>query len=140
MKTQIIGSRLLLPVLFILLGGAALFFFSGPQSSGGHAEAIQRIAPATYMQEISRETHLLLDVRTPEEFAGGYITGAVNIPVQSLASRLSEIPRDQPIVIYCRSGNRSALAAEILADAGYSTVYDMGGIQAWQAQGLPVTR
>jgi rhodanese-related sulfurtransferase len=140
MKTQIRSSRLLLPVLLIILGGAALFFFSRPQSSSSHAEAIQRLAPATYVQEISDETHLLLDVRTPEEFSSGYIAGAVNIPVQSLAARLSEIPRDQPVVIYCRSGNRSALAAEILADAGYSTIYDMGGIQAWQAQGLPVAR
>ena len=76
---------------------------------------------------------VLLDVRTPDEFAEGHIEGAVNLAVEELESRLNELPSDKatPIVVYCRSGRRSALAAEILVKAGYSAIYDLGGIQNW---------
>ena len=75
---------------------------------------------------------LLLDVRTPEEFAEGHVKGAVNIPVQSLRARLDEAGRkDRPVVVYCRSGRRSALAASILKDAGFEQVIDVGPMPAW---------
>jgi len=101
---------------------------------------VQTIAPQAYISEFvsAPTTHLLIDVRTPEEFASGHIAGAVNIPVDALSGRLSEVPTDQPVVIYCRSGNRSATAAQILHRAGYPTVYDLGGIIAWSNAGLPV--
>lgn len=69
----------------------------------------------------------LLDVRTPEEFAEGSVPDAVNIPVQVLDGRLSEIDDDAPVVVFCRSGGRSATATAKLAGAGYE-VYDAGGI------------
>lgn len=72
----------------------------------------------------------LLDVRTPAEYAGGHIEGAVNVPVDQVAARLSEIPRDRPVVVYCLSGGRSAHAASTLREAGY-TVHDLGSIDAW---------
>ena len=103
--------------------------------------AVQAISPAAYQEQFAEANakHLLIDVRTPEEFAGGHIEGAVNIPVEALASRLSEVPTDQPIVVYCRSGNRSATASQILADAGYPEIYDLGGLQGWISQGFPVS-
>ena len=82
----------------------------------------------------------LIDVRTPEEFASGFIAGAVNIPVDQLSQRLNEVPQDEPVVVYCHSGNRSHQASQILEDAGYSQVYDLGGISQWQAAGMPVQR
>lgn len=102
--------------------------------------AVQDISPVSYQDQfVSTSTsHLLIDVRTPEEFASGHISGAVNIPVESLQSRLSEVSNAQPIVVYCRSGNRSATASQILEQAGYSNVYDLGGIIDWTAQGFPV--
>lgn len=84
--------------------------------------------------------HLLLDVRTPEEFADGHIVDAANIAVETLASRLDEVPDDQPIVVYCRSGNRSAQAARILQQAGYTNIYDLGGIINWQARGYALVQ
>jgi phage shock protein E len=98
----------------------------------------QSINPAQYQEQFEGKSHLLIDVRTPEEFAGGYIPGAVNIPLQELSSRLSEVPKDQPIVVYCRSGNRSAQAVDLLTEAGYTGLYDLGGIIDWGAAGLPV--
>ncbi len=99
---------------------------------------VQVINPQTYLSQFSDQPHLLLDVRTPAEFASGHIAGAVNISLQTLESRLSELPTDQPIVIYCRSGNRSAAAGQILLRRGFTQLYDLGGIITWQAQGLPV--
>lgn len=62
---------------------------------------------------------LLLDVRTPEEVAAGSARGAVNIPVQELEQRLAELPRDKKIIVFCRSGGRSATAAGLLSAAGF---------------------
>jgi rhodanese-related sulfurtransferase len=74
----------------------------------------------------------LLDVRTSEEFARGHLPGAVNIPVQELDRRMSELePKDRPIVVYCRSGNRSGRAARMLKDAGYVSVHDLGAMTRW---------
>jgi len=73
---------------------------------------------------------MLLDVRTPEEFAERHLEGAVNIPVDQVEARMSEIPREQPVVVYCRSGARSMSAARILRRAGYD-VEDLGSINEW---------
>lgn len=102
---------------------------------------VQAISPAAYQQQFAETgtEHMLIDVRTPEEFASGHIEGAVNIPVDALAGRLSEVPTGQPVVVYCRSGSRSATASKILADAGYSSIYDLGGLQGWISQGFPVS-
>jgi len=75
---------------------------------------------------------LLLDVRTPGEFAGGHIEGAVNIPVQELGQRLAELgDKDRPIVVYCRSGKRSSRAAGVLKGAGHGAVHDLGAMSRW---------
>lgn len=75
----------------------------------------------------------IIDVRTPEEFAGGAIPGAVNISVQTLPNRIGEVgdDKDTPVILYCRSGVRSATAGGILAKAGYTDIYDLGGIGNW---------
>lgn len=83
----------------------------------------------------------MLDVRTPAEYAEGHIDGAVLVPLQELPNRLSEVPKDQDVYVICRSGNRSAQASQILADAGYSRIINVsGGITDWQAAGYPVVR
>lgn len=122
-------------VLMIAIVGVGLAIFA---SSSNTATAIAQLTPDDYQDQFSEAPHLLLDVRRPDEFDSGHIAGAINISVETLASRLSEVPDDQTIVVYCRSGNRSATASEILADAGYNDIYDMGGIIDWQNAGYPV--
>jgi phage shock protein E len=74
----------------------------------------------------------LVDVRMPDEFASGHVPGAVNIPLHELSSRLSEIgPPSTKVVVYCRSGSRSASATKTLQRAGYASVYDLGAASAW---------
>lgn len=69
----------------------------------------------------------MVDVRTPEEFRDGHHSFAVNIPVTDLGARADELgPRSTPVVVYCRSGSRSARAKQILSKRGYSQLYDLG--------------
>jgi len=81
---------------------------------------------------------ILLDVRTPAEYAEGHIKGATLIPVQELANRLKELGPKKKIIVYCKAGVRSATASGILANNGYKHVLNMeGGINAWKAAGFP---
>jgi phage shock protein E len=73
----------------------------------------------------------LLDVRTLGEFDSGHIDGAVNIPVQELQNRLSELDKVQPVVVYCASGKRSSAAMTMMKDGGFAQVYDLGGKSNW---------
>lgn len=85
------------------------------------------------------EGAFLLDVRTPEEWNESHVDGAVLIPLSELDARVNEIPKDQDVLIICRSGNRSSSARDILRGYGLSRTTSInGGINAWSASGLPV--
>ncbi len=87
------------------------------------------------------EKIFLLDVRRPEELVEeGQIAGAVNIPIDELEARLAEVPKDQPIVTYCKVGGRASRAADTLRDAGYGQPIEIGGITAWKEAGLEVVQ
>jgi rhodanese-related sulfurtransferase len=74
----------------------------------------------------------LLDVRTADEFGGGHLPGAINIPVQELARRLVEVgPTDGEVIVYCRSGHRSSLATQLLREHGFTKVHNLGPMTAW---------
>lgn len=83
----------------------------------------------------SDQIALTLDVRTAEEFADAHVPGARNIPVQELQQRLAELGdnKHQPIIVYCRSGARSALAARLLSQLGFTSVKDIGAMSNWRA-------
>lgn len=74
---------------------------------------------------------LLLDVRTQEEFNQGHIAGAVLNPFDALETMFKEQDKSRPIVLYCRSGNRSSIALRTLSGMGYTNVSDFGGINRW---------
>jgi rhodanese-related sulfurtransferase len=81
---------------------------------------------------------ILLDVRTPDEYAVEHIKGSTLIPVQELANRLKELSPKKEIVVYCKAGKRSLAASEILTNNGYKHVLNMeGGIDAWKIAGFP---
>jgi rhodanese-related sulfurtransferase len=75
---------------------------------------------------------VLVDVRTPQEYAGGHISGAVNIPVDDLRSRLGELPHDREVAVYCQMGQRGYLAVRILAQAGFKVVNLGGGYKTYK--------
>jgi len=79
-----------------------------------------------------KEGALVLDVRTAQEFGGGHIQGALNIPVQELEARMRELgPGPRPVVVYCRSGARSSAAAAMLTRAGHAPVVNLGAMGNW---------
>ena len=88
----------------------------------------------TMMEEGSG--YIILDVRTPEEFAERHIPGAINIPNETIGTdEISELPdKDQLILVYCRSGNRSKQASEKLAALGYTNIVEFGGINDWPGE------
>lgn len=74
----------------------------------------------------------LVDVRTPAEFEAGHIEGAMNIPLDSLGDRLEQVgPKSAAVVVYCRSGARSARAKQVLERAGFEEVANLGGMHRW---------
>ncbi len=81
----------------------------------------------------SEEGYIILDVRTPEEYADGHIAGAINLPNGEIDGSEPDLltDKDQLILIYCRSGNRSKQAAEKLAAMGYNNIMEFGGIIDW---------
>jgi rhodanese-related sulfurtransferase len=130
---------IILAVLTIILGSIAWISASNLDTQTPVIAQPQLIDPHSYSEQFGDGVeHVLVDVRTPEEYNSGHIAGSVNINVETIADRLDEIPSDVPVVLYCRSGNRSATAADILVRAGYEEVYDLGGIQAWVAEGYPI--
>jgi len=115
---------LLLSVLF--LTGCSL-----PGMQEGSYRQIGMDEAITIMEEESG--YIILDVRTPEEFAGKHIPGAINIPNETIGTdEIPELPdKDQLILVYCRSGNRSKQASEKLVKLGYTNVVEFGGINDW---------
>ena len=95
---------------------------------GGGARA-ERVSGQKARALVS-EGATLLDVRSPAEYGGGHIEGAINIPHSQVGRRLSEVP-DGPVVVYCRSGARSAAAGRTLVKAGREAIYDLGGMSSW---------
>lgn len=96
------------------------------------AHLFRRHHDSTQARALVDQGAALVDVRTPQEFAGGHVDGALNIPLQVLPQRLSEVgPKARPVVLYCRSGARSATAAQILRNAGYQQVVDVGPMPRW---------
>ena len=79
----------------------------------------------------------ILDVREDFEVTQGMIPGALHIPMGQLGSRLGELDKDRPIIVVCRSGNRSAAVADALTQTGYVADTMNGGMAAWQRAGLP---
>ncbi len=81
---------------------------------------------------------VLIDVREPYEWEAGRIPGARHVELERLASQADSIPRDKPVIFQCRLGARSAMATKAFRASGYDAWSLAGGIQAWQAAGLPL--
>jgi rhodanese-related sulfurtransferase len=83
----------------------------------------------------------VIDVREPYEYEAGHVDGALLMPLAQTVQLATDLPKDQPVYVICRSGNRSLSAAQALVDAGFQDVRNVGGgMIAWQAAGLPIAR
>ncbi len=107
------------------------------------APGAQAEAPVAQYRKISAEqakarmdsgdAPLVIDVRTAEEYAEGHIAGAVLLPLAQIDESVQELltDKDAELLVYCRSGNRSRAAAQLLVDMGYTNVHDFGGVNGW---------
>ena len=118
--------------LFFLLAFSLFIFSASAQQND-----FKVISPGEFRHKINEKKVQLIDVRTPEEFREGHIEGAININFFSdkFSSDFEKLNKNEPLYIYCRSGNRSAKAATKLLEMGFTNVIDLeGGYKAWTAQ------
>ena len=131
-----LGQNILLITLTLIGGFIVWTRWMQPRLAG-----VEGVSAEEYWRELRKEPHLLLDVRTPQEYAAGHAPGSLNIPLQEMHMRMNEIPKDRSIVCICRSGQRSGVAATHLARAGHAPVYNLsGGMMGWSAARLPMGR
>lgn len=118
-------------LIFLLL---AAFVFVGCARGNEQEKNYRQITTdeAVSMMEQEKD-YTILDVRTPEEYQEEHIPNAVNIPNETIGkNEIKELPeKEQLILVYCRSGNRSKQAAEKLAELGYTNIVEFGGINSW---------
>ncbi|MDU5111357.1 MAG: rhodanese-like domain-containing protein [Clostridium sp.] len=102
-------------------------------SKGQESAMVSKITAEEAKEEMNNSDVIILDVRTEEEYNSGHIKKSVLIPVDDLENKAEEVlvNKEQKILVYCRSGNRSKKAADLLVEIGYTNVYDFGGIKDW---------
>lgn len=120
---------LILFVLTIILTGCT----NMDKNNNTQETTYKKISAQDAKSIIDSEDVIILDVRTPEEYNSGHIENAVLLPVTEITDKAEEVlpDKDAKILVYCRSGNRSATAAKDLINMGYTNVFDFGGINSW---------
>jgi len=115
--------------LFLLVAGCA-----APAESEASYRQVSMDKAIAMMEE--KNDYIILDVRTPEEFAEKHIPDAINIPNETIGTEeIPELPdKEQLILVYCRSGNRSKQASDKLANLGYTNIVEFGGINDWPGE------
>lgn len=131
-------------VLLVILGSLGIDM-SNADTPAAVVESAPRISQEDLLAKIAKKDPgvVVLDVRTPAEFAAGHVPGARNVSHDQLEARLSELTtlRDQEVVLYCRSGRRVALAEDVLRKAGFTKLRHLDGdFLAWEAQQRPVEK
>ncbi|HPQ07709.1 MAG TPA: rhodanese-like domain-containing protein [Bacteroidia bacterium] len=115
----------------------SVVFFACAQNAN-----FKTVSPQEFQKLLSDKNTILVDVRTAEEVSEGKIPNAINIDFYSntFEQEISKLDKNKTILVYCRSGRRSAGAAEVLAKKGYKVVNLDGGISNWQSLGLPIQK
>ena len=133
---QFVLSNIWLVMIVLASGIMLLWSFIGNRIRG-----VKEIDCAGALQLINHKEAHVLDVREPDEFKIGHVLNSKLIPLGKLRERVGELERfrEKPIVVVCRSGNRSATACAMLGREGFAQVYNLaGGMNAWQKTGLPL--
>jgi len=132
-------SVLLIFTLFISGCGNIVPSLDTPPPPGAKASVVNEIEPAKALPRVQEAYSQFVDVRTPEEYAGGHAVRAINIPLNDLPAKLDRLEKNEPVYLICQSGRRSKEAAEILNRNGFKWVFNVtGGTNEWSAQSLPM--
>ena len=122
----------LIPILL-----SALMLTGCAATNNSQTNTYRQIAMDEAVDMMAQETgYIILDVRSPDEFAAGHIPGAINVPNETIGTaEIPELPdKDQLILVYCRSGRRSKEASEKLVKLGYTNIVEFGGILDWKGE------
>lgn len=127
---------------FIVLALVTAAFFAacgGTQNVETPPRAPELVSVEQAHKAVADPSTQFVDVRTVEEFASGHAVGTKNLPVESISETLGSLDKKKPVYLICRTGRRSANSAKILAEAGFTEVFDVkGGTVAWIEAGLPL--
>lgn len=129
------------PLLFA--GLAAVIFFIIKAEISRFTRKYHQVNNNEAVQLLNNDDTVLLDVREDKELSDGTISGAKHIALGNLSARISELQnaKDKPVLVYCRSGNRSGVACQQLTKEGFSDVHNLsGGIVGWQSANLPIEK
>lgn len=110
---------------------------------GNRMRGVKDVNTVEAIELINHKNAVILDVREESEYKNGHLLNAKWLPLGKLAARIGELERyrDQPIVVVCRSGNRSAAACSLLAKQGFTQAYNLsGGVMGWQKSNLPLEK
>jgi rhodanese-related sulfurtransferase len=120
-------------MLFLVILALSPGILGGCSKGGKVQEAAKPPTAQELLDLINSGTQdfLLVDTRTPQEYASGHIPGAVLIPYDEISKRLNEIPKDKKVILYCRTGRRSGIALRTLQENGYTNAVNFGGIKDW---------
>lgn len=135
---QFITSNIL-PISVAVFSGIMLLW----SLFGNRFRGIKEVNSAAALQLINHKNAVVLDVRESSEYDAGHLLNSKLLPLGKLKERMGELEKykNQPIVVVCRSGNRSGTACFILGKQGFSQVYNLaGGVQAWQKSNLPLEK
>ena len=123
----------------VVLGVAAILVLSSKPENSLQASNLSAEISVDEAYQLYRQGVFFLDVRTEDEWDAYHIAGSTLIPLEQLTARLDELPRDQTIVVVCRSGNRSRSGRGILLEAGFTQITSVsGGLTAWSNAGYPL--
>ena len=143
-KTMVLALSVSLVIGVVLTGGCVRDETAPPETL---TQIIEDITPqeafALIQNNQNNPDFAIIDVRTPEEFAGEHIENAINIDFRSESfwDELNKLDKNKTYLVYCRSGVRSGNALDIMAELNFREAYNMsGGIIAWKAEGLPTTK
>ena len=130
----------LIAAVFLLIACQRVVTNTTDQQAAPPLAGIVEISPTEAQAAVAKAYSQFIDVRTPEEYAGGYAERAENIPLDTLAANFDRLKKGDPVYVICQTGNRSKKAAEMLKEAGFKSIYNVsGGTAAWQAAGLPMS-
>jgi len=119
----------------------AVLFASTLALTSCGSSAGTNMGPQDFQKKTGESGVVVLDVRTAGEFSSGHIDGAINIDVEGMNfdSEIAKLDKSDSYAVYCHSGRRSGIAVGKMADAGFKSLFNLdGGIQVWQAAGLPL--
>ena len=140
-KSDVKRFKLFVPFIFLIifsiLGLTGCSSSENRPNTESNSNTYQQITVQEAANIMQSETnYILLDVRTAQEYASGHIPGAVNLPNETITSEaIQQLPdKEQLILVYCRSGNRSKQASDKLVNLGYTNIVEFGGINDWSGE------